>query len=428
MEKHLTQLQSAKLGLITSQMRYAAEKENIEVSSLLKSVAEGRIVIPANINHKSLKPCAIGEGLTTKINVNIGASEDINSIELEMAKLEMAVKYKADAIMDLSCSGDTSKFRKLLIEKSPIPVGTVPVYDSAAIHDGVVENITKESFFKTVRKHGEDGVDFITIHAGLTRKTIEQFKKIKRLTGIVSRGGAIIFEWMKKTGNENPFYEYFDELCDICLEYDICLSLGDGLRPGSIADATDYHQISELLTLGELTRRAKEKGVQVMIEGPGHVPLNEIQANMQIQKKICDYAPFYVLGPLVTDIAPGYDHITSAIGGAIAASHGADFLCYVTPAEHLSLPDISDVKEGIIASKIAAHAADIAKGVKNASNHDYQMSKARSELNWEKMLELSIDPDKASKYRKRHTPNTEEACTMCGNLCAVKRFNDCSGN
>ncbi|HBD95989.1 MAG: phosphomethylpyrimidine synthase [Spirochaetes bacterium GWF1_31_7] len=426
MNKFKTQLQAAQNNIITSQMKKVAQLENMNEQELLQLVAEGKIVIPANKNHTSLIPCGIGSQMRTKINVNIGVSEDIHSIDLEIEKLNLAIQYKADAIMDLSCSGLTEKFRKILVEKSPIPVGTVPVYDSAAIHNGIIENITKKSFFNTVRKHGEDGVDFITIHAGLTAKTVSKFAEIPRVTGIVSRGGAIMFEWMQKTGNENPFYEYFDELCDICQEFDMTLSLGDGLRPGSIADATDYHQISELVILGELTYRARKRGVQVMIEGPGHVPLHEIAANMLIQKKICGNAPFYVLGPLVTDIAPGYDHITSAIGGAIAASHGADFLCYVTPAEHLCLPDLSDVKEGIIASKIAAHAADISKGIKGAFNQDLEMSKARFDLDWEKMINLSIDPDKAKTYRARQEPSTKDACTMCGNLCAVKRFKECT--
>lgn len=421
MKQYNTQLEAAVNKIVTPEMEYVAESEGIDMAKLIGLVASGQVVIPANINHTSLKARGIGKNTRTKINVNIGVSEDVNSIESEFKKLDYAVRYNADAIMDLSCSGLTEQFRKMLIEKSPLPIGTVPVYDSAALHDGNIPAITKESFFSTVEKHGKDGVDFITIHAGLTRRTLEKFSTIPRVTGIVSRGGSIMLEWMKKTGNENPFYEYFDELCDICKKYDMTLSLGDGLRPGCIEDATDYHQISELLVLGELTVRARAKQVQVMIEGPGHMSLHEISANMLLQQKICKNAPFYVLGPLVTDIAPGYDHITSAIGGAIAASAGADFLCYVTPAEHLCLPDEEDVKEGIIASKIAAHAADIAKGLPGAAAVDLEMSKARYALDWSKMINLAIDPDKAQKYRARHQPKTEVACTMCGNLCAVKR-------
>lgn len=417
----LTQLAAARKGIFTRQMEQVIVSESITKEDLLEKVAEGKIVIPANKNHTNLKAKGIGESLRTKINVNIGVSEDVKSIEMEMKKVEYAIRYDADAIMDLSCSGLTEQFRKQLIEKSPLAVGTVPVYDTAALHHAVIEEIEVDSFFQSVEKHGMDGVDFVTIHAGLTQSIAKKINQFKRVTGIVSRGGAILYEWMMKHNQENPFYQDFERLCDICLKYDITLSLGDGLRPGCLADATDRHQINELIVLGELTEFAREKGVQVMIEGPGHMPMTQIAANMQIEKTICKGAPFYVLGPLVTDVAPGYDHITSAIGGAIAASAGADFLCYVTPAEHLCLPDEEDVKEGIIASKIAAHAADIAKGIKGAADWDRKMAQARYNLDWNEMLKLAIDPEKAIRYHERHTTSTEGACTMCGSLCAVKR-------
>jgi phosphomethylpyrimidine synthase len=349
-------------------------------------------------------------------------SKDVCSFDGEMKKAELALKFKADAIMDLSVSGDTEGFRKRLVKDIPVMIGTVPIYDTLTRTGKATEDLTIEDWFKTVEIHAENGIDFITIHAGLTSKCVQSITTNPRLCGIVSRGGSILFEWIKKTGTENPFYEHFDRLLDICEKHDVCISLGDGLRPGAIKDSTDAPQIEELITLGELTKRAWERKVQVMIEGPGHVPLHEVEMNMKLQKKLCHNAPFYVLGPLVTDIAPGYDHITSAIGGALAAMHGADFLCYVTPAEHLRLPSIEDVKEGIIASKIAAHAGDLAKGIPGAIDRDNAMSRARGKLDWEGQFEQALDPEKALTYRDSSRPKDGgDVCTMCGDFCAVKR-------
>ena len=384
-------------------------------------VAKGHIAIPANKRHTNLKGAGIGTGLRTKINVNLGVSKDCCNPEMEMRKVQDAIALKADAIMDLSNHGDTRHFRRSIISNSPVMVGTVPVYDALAAADGPLEKMTIEHLFDTVIAHAEDGVDFMTIHAGLTRAAVERIHKNPRLTHVVSRGGSILLEWMDKNDCENPFYQYFDRLLQICRDFDVTLSLGDGLRPGCLKDATDAPQIQELIFLGELTKTAWEQDVQVMIEGPGHVPLNEVVSNMQLQKKLCHGAPFYVLGPVVTDVAPGYDHITSAIGGALAAAHGADFLCYVTPAEHLRLPDNSDVKEGILAARIAAHAADIAKGLPGAIDWDHQMSQARCDLDWERMISLSMDPEKARSYRESSKPYNNDVCTMCGDMCAVKR-------
>ena len=342
---------------------------------------------------------------------------------MELEKVNNAVAMGAEAIMDLSSFGDTQKFRRKLTSECPAIIGTVPIYDAVVYYHKALKDITTQEWLDIVEMHAKDGVDFMTIHCGINKATAKRFKDAKRLTNIVSRGGSIIFAWMEMTGKENPFYEHFDEILDICREYDITLSLGDACRPGCIADATDTAQIEELITLGELTKRAWEKDVQVMIEGPGHMPLNQIAANMEIQKTLCHGAPFYVLGPLVTDVAPGYDHITSAIGGAIAAYSGAAFLCYVTPAEHLRLPNAADVKEGIIAAKIAAHAADIAKGVPGAAEWDYKMSEARKRLDWEEMFKLSMDPEKARRYRAEAKPEKEDTCSMCGNFCAVKNTN-----
>ncbi|WP_127836776.1 phosphomethylpyrimidine synthase ThiC [Clostridium prolinivorans] len=417
---YTTQMDAAKKGIITEEMRIVAEKEKMKVEELRNLIAEGKVVIPANKNHKTLSPEGIGQGLRTKINVNLGISKDCCNMEKELDKVKIALDMKAEAIMDLSNYGKTEDLRKKIINMSTAMLGTVPVYDAIGFYEKELKDITVDEFFKVVEKHGEDGVDFITIHAGLNRETAETFKRNKRLTNIVSRGGSLLFAWMELNKAENPFYEYYDRLLDICEKYDITISLGDACRPGSIKDATDASQIKELIVLGELTKRAWERNVQVMIEGPGHMPINEIQANMILEKKLCHGAPFYVLGPLVTDIAPGYDHITSAIGGAIAAASGADFLCYVTPAEHLRLPNVEDMKEGIIASKIAAHAADIAKGIKGAIEWDNAMSKARAELDWEKMFELSIDEEKARRYREESLPEHADSCTMCGKMCAVR--------
>ena len=423
----MTQLEAAKKNLITDEMKYVASSENIDDKFILNKIKEGKIVIPANINHKNLKPKGIGEGLTTKVNVNLGSSKDKEDFEFELEKLEVAIKYGADAVMDLSTGENLGELRKLIIERSPIPVGTVPIYEAAILAArkyGFLGKMSKEMLFETIEKHCEDGVDFITVHCGVTQKSIEKIKKEGRLLNVVSRGGSFLVEWMIFNKKENPLFEYYDELLKIVKKYDVTLSLGDGLRPGCLKDATDRGQIYELITLGELTQIAWEDGVQVMIEGPGHVPIDEIEMNIKLEKSLCHGAPFYVLGPVVTDIAPGYDHITAAIGGAIAAWHGADFLCYVTPAEHLRLPDINDVKEGLIATKIAAHAGDIGKKVKGAIDKDILMSIARRELNWKKQIELSLDPEKAREYRESLLSRDEDACSMCGEFCAVKKVRD----
>ena len=420
---YTTQMDAAKQGIVTEEMKKVAAKENIAVEELVKLIAKGQVIIPANKNHKCLDPNGIGDRLRTKINVNLGTSRDCVDLDMEMEKVNAAVELGAEAIMDLSSFGDTQKFRRKLTAECPATIGTVPIYDAVVYYHKALKDITTQEWLDIVKMHAEDGVDFMTIHCGINKATAKRFRDNKRLMNIVSRGGSIIYAWMEMTGNENPFYEHYDEILDICREYDVTMSLGDACRPGCLEDASDISQIEELITLGELTRRAWEKDVQVMIEGPGHMPINQIQANMEIQKTICKGAPFYVLGPLVTDIAPGYDHITAAIGGAIAATYGASFLCYVTPAEHLRLPDLDDVKEGIIASRIAAHAADIAKGAPGAIDWDHKMDVARKKLDWEEMFELSIDPDKARRYRESSKPEKEDTCSMCGNFCAVKNMN-----
>lgn len=417
-----TQMNAAKQGLITKEMQIVAAKEKMEVTRLRELVAEGKIVIPANKNHTTLSPEGVGDGLRTKINVNLGVSKDCCDLALELEKANSAVALKAEAIMDLSCYGKTQEFRRLLIDTCPVMIGTVPMYDAVGALDKELKDITVDEFFQVVETHAADGVDFMTIHCGLNRATAEKVKRNKRLTNLVSRGGSLLFAWMELNGQENPFYEHYDRLLDICAKYDVTISLGDACRPGSINDSTDAAQIEELIVLGELTKRAWAKDVQVMIEGPGHMALNEIAGNMMLQKRLCHGAPFYVLGPLVTDIAPGYDHITSAIGGAIAAANGANFLCYVTPAEHLKLPDLSDMKEGIIAARIAAHAADIAKGLPGAREWDNKMSAARADIDFPQMIELAIDPDKARAYREESAPESEDTCTMCGKMCAMKNM------
>ncbi len=421
MREYTTQMDAAGKGILTPQMADVLKNESISQNLLMERVAKGHIAIPANRNHTNLRGGGVGEGLTTKINVNLGVSKDVCSFDGEMNKAKLALDFKADAIMDLSVYGDTEGFRKRLVKDVPVMIGTVPIYDTLTRTGKATEELTLEDWFKTVEIHAENGIDFITIHAGLTSKCVQSITTNPRLCGIVSRGGSILFEWIKKTGTENPFYEHFDRLLDICEKHDVCISLGDGLRPGAIKDSTDAPQIEELITLGELTKRAWERKVQVMIEGPGHVPLHEVEMNMKLQKKLCHNAPFYVLGPLVTDIAPGYDHITSAIGGALAAMHGADFLCYVTPAEHLRLPSFDDVKEGIIASKIAAHAGDLAKGIPGAIDRDNAMSKARGTLDWDGQFAQALDPEKAQAYRDSSKPKDGDVCTMCGDFCAVKR-------
>jgi len=423
-----TQMEAARLGIITEQMLSVAEKESIDPQIIRERVAKGSIAIPANKNHNSLDPNGIGEGLKTKINVNLGVSGDCADYTEEFEKVNLALEFKAEAIMDLSNYGKTNTFRKQLIEKSPAMIGTVPIYDAIGYLEKDLKKITAKDFLKVVEAHAKEGVDFMTIHAGINRHAINSFRKAKRLTNIVSRGGSLVFAWMEMTGNENPFYEFYDDVLDILYKYDVTISLGDALRPGSTYDSTDAAQISELIELGHLTKRAWEKNVQVMVEGPGHMAINEIAANMILQKRICHNAPFYVLGPLVTDIAPGYDHITSAIGGAIAAANGADFLCYVTPAEHLRLPNKDDVKEGIIASKIAAHAADIAKGIPNARDVDNKMSDARRRIDWEEMFSLAIDPEKARAYFESKPPAERHSCSMCGKMCAMRTTNKILNN
>ena len=421
--EYTTQMDAARKGIITKEMEIAAKKEQMDVNEMRELVAKGQVIIPCNKLHTSLDPNAIGSMLKTKINVNLGISRDCKDMDMEIEKVNNAVKMGAESIMDLSSYGDTRTFRKRLTKECPAIIGTVPIYDAVVYYHKPLKEITSQEWLDIVRMHAEDGVDFMTIHCGINKATAGRFKANRRLTNIVSRGGSIIFAWMEMTGEENPFYEHYDEILDICREYDITMSLGDACRPGCIKDASDISQIEELVTLGELTKRAWEKDVQVMVEGPGHIPLNQIAANMEIQKTICQGAPFYVLGPLVTDIAPGYDHITAAIGGAVAAASGASFLCYVTPAEHLRLPNLDDVKEGIIASRIAAHAADIAKGVKGATDWDNAMSTARKKLDWEEMFNLCLDPEKARRYRAEAKPEKEDTCSMCGNFCAVKNMN-----
>lgn len=421
--EYTTQMDAAKKGIITEEMKQVADYENMSVEDIRELVAKGQVAIPANRNHTCLKPYGIGSKLKTKINVNLGTSKDCLDMDVEMEKVRESIRLGAESIMDLSSFGDTRKFRTKLTSECSAIIGTVPIYDAVVYYNKALKSITAREWIDVVRMHAEDGVDFMTIHCGINKATAQRFKNTKRHMNIVSRGGSIIFAWMELTGNENPFYEYYDEILDICNQYDVTISLGDACRPGCIEDAGDISQIEELVTLGELTQRAWDKNVQVMIEGPGHMPLNQIRSNMEIEQTICKGAPFYVLGPLVTDVAPGYDHITAAIGGAIAATYGASFLCYVTPAEHLRLPTVEDVKEGIIASKIAAHAADVAKGVPGATDWDHQMGEARRELDWEKQFELAIDSDKARRYRAESKPEKEDTCTMCGKMCAVRNIN-----
>ena len=420
MRNYTTQMDAARKGILTPEIKTVAEKEHMDEDKLMKLVAEGKVAICANKNHTCLSAEGVGSMLRTKINVNLGVSRDCKDYDVEMKKVMSAVNLGAEAIMDLSSHGDTQPFRRKLTSECPVMIGTVPVYDSVIHYQRDLATLSAQDFIDVIRMHAEDGVDFVTLHCGITQKTIEQIKKHKRKMNIVSRGGSLVFAWMSMTGEENPFYEHFDEILDICEEYDVTISLGDACRPGCLADATDVCQIEELVRLGELTKRAWEHNVQVMIEGPGHMVLTEIAANMKLEKRLCHNAPFYVLGPLVTDIAPGYDHITSAIGGAIAGSCGADFLCYVTPAEHLRLPTVEDVKEGIIAARIAAHAADLAKGVPGAQAWDDAMSKARVDVDFDKMISLAIDPEKARRYYESSKPECEGTCSMCGRMCPAR--------
>ena len=423
MRKYTTQMDAAKRGIVTPQMTNVADNEKIAIELLMARVASGEVAIPANINHTALVPNGVGTGLRTKINVNLGISGDCKDYSVEMQKVDLALSFGAESIMDLSNYGKTNVFRRELIAKSPAMIGTVPMYDAIGYLDKELCDITADDFLDVIRAHAIDGVDFMTIHAGINRAAVAAFKRDGRRMNIVSRGGSLLFAWMEMTGNENPFFEHYDAVLEILREHDVTISLGDALRPGCIDDATDSAQISELIELGHLTKRAWDRDVQVIIEGPGHMALNEIAANMTLQKRLCHNAPFYVLGPLVTDIAPGYDHITSAIGGAVAAMHGADFLCYVTPAEHLRLPDVDDVREGIIASKIAAHAADIAKGIEGAREIDNRMSDARRNLDWKSMIDLAIDGEKAKRYHNGASDTDEHSCTMCGKMCAVRTTN-----
>lgn len=419
----MTQLESAGQGIITKEMKEAALREGLDAESLRAGIERGEIVLPCNINHRNRTPIAVGKGLSTKVNANIGTSDAYPEIAKELEKLKAAVEAGAHSVMDLSTGGDIDEVRKAVINASPVMVGTVPLYqalvDAAGKGRGMVE-MTEEEIFRAVEKHCADGVDFITVHCGVTREVLGELKAKGRVMDIVSRGGAFMAAWMLHNDRENPLYAQFDRLLETARKYDVTLSLGDGLRPGCIEDASDAPQIRELVILGGLVKRARAAGVQVMVEGPGHLPLDQIQANMKLEKTLCHHAPFYVLGPLVTDVAPGYDHITSAIGGAIAAWAGADFLCYVTAAEHLGLPTGEEVREGVIASRIAAHAADLVKGVKGAREWDLEMAKARKALNWEKQIALAMDPVKASRLRKEKNEGDQECCTMCGRFCAYK--------
>jgi phosphomethylpyrimidine synthase len=417
----MTQLELARKGNISPQMKRVADKEGLEAESIRQGVAQGTIVIPTNIGHSNLDPVGIGKGLCTKVSANIGTSPDCSDIDIELEKLRTAIEYKADTVMDLSSGGDIAAIRRAIIASCPLPLGTVPIYQAgieAIERQGAIVKMTADDLFATIEQQAEDGVDFVTVHCGVTRRAITQLKRQGRLTNVVSRGGAFLIGWILYHEQENPLYEQYDRLLEIARRYDVTLSLGDGMRPGSLSDATDRPQIEELLTLAELVERARAAGVQVMVEGPGHMPLDQIVANVQLEKRLCKGAPFYVLGPLVTDIAAGYDHIAGAIGGAIAAAAGTDFLCYVTPSEHLSLPNADDVKEGVIAARIAAHAADIVKGVKDTAEWDKSMSIARKNFNWEEQIRLSLNPTKARQVHARF-PTKGATCSMCGEHCAM---------
>jgi len=417
----MTQREWALKGTITPQMETVACREGVDPAFILEGLAKGTLCLPANPYHRNLEPCAIGKGLRTKVNANLGTSSDYGSLETELEKLRIAVEYGSDTVMDLSTGEDIPGMRRAIVAHSPVAVGTVPIYQAAveAIDKyGAIVDMTPDDLFRVIEDNARDGVDFMTVHCGITRVVVERLKRQRRVTDVVSRGGTFLIGWMLHNGKENPLYEHYDRLLDLARAYDFTLSLGDGLRPGSLADATDRPQIEELITLGELVERAWEAGVQVMVEGPGHIPLDQIETNMRLQKTLCKGAPFYVLGPLVTDIGAGYDHITSAIGGALGAIYGADYLCYVTPSEHLGLPDAEDVKLGVIASRIAGHAADIVKGVKGAAEWDLEMARARKSLDWEKQARLSLDPKRAFAVRSRHAP-LGKACSMCGKYCAM---------
>lgn len=423
--KLVTQIDFARAGQITPQMKEVAEREHRDPEYIRERVADGRITIPANIVHikKGMRAFGVGEGLSTKVNVNLGISGDKADAAEEWKKVKIAEDFGADAIMDLSNSGKTRQFRQQLIDETPLMVGTVPMYDAIGYMEKPLVKLTKDDLFEVVRAHAEDGVDFMTIHCGINKSVTKTFKETGRLMNIVSRGGSLLFGWMEVTGNENPFYEFYDELLEICHEYDVTISLGDSCRPGCLYDSNDATETAEIIELGKLCKRAWAAGVQVMVEGPGHMALDEIAANMKLQKRLCHNAPFYVLGPLVTDIGVGYDHITAAIGGAISASSGADFLCYVTPAEHLCLPNAQDVLDGLMATKIAAHAADIAKKVPHARDMDDKMGQARRKLDWDAMWKCALDPITGKKRYEESPAATEGTCTMCGKMCAVRTVN-----
>lgn len=417
----MTQQQLARQGTVSAAVTYVAEKQSLDLDFIMQGLVAGEIIVPANVNHTSLLPCAIGRGLRTKVNANIGTSSDFCDLNAELRKLQTAVDCGADAVMDLSTGGDISIIRKAIIDASTLPVGTVPIYQAgieAIENRGAIVNMHVDDIFAVIEEHARDGVDFMTVHCGVTQTSLARLKKQGRTTDIVSRGGAFLIGWMLHNDRENPLYQYYDRLLDLASKYDFALSLGDGLRPGCLADATDRAQIEELITLGELVDCSRQAGVQTMIEGPGHLPLDQITTNVQLEKSLCHGAPFYVLGPLVTDVGAGYDHITAAIGGAIAAAAGADFLCYVTPSEHLSLPGVQDVKEGVIAARIAAHAADIVKGVKGAKEWDDQMSRARKALDWDTQARLSLDPELSERVHSK-IPASEATCSMCGKYCAM---------
>ncbi len=419
----ITQLESARAGAVTEEMRLCAEQEGVTPEYIRRGVEDGTIVVCRNRRHGAIPPLAIGKGMRTKINANIGTSKDKTDPALELEKVRICAAAGADTIMDLSTGGDIRGIRQAVMAASALVVGTVPIYQAVVdltARKTAISEMTADDLFRVIEENGEDGVDFITVHCGVTRRSVAAVEEQGRTLGIVSRGGSILANWMACNGRENPLYEDYDRLLDIARRYEMVLSLGDGLRPGCLADATDRGQVQELITLGELTKRARERGVQVMIEGPGHVPLRDIEANILMQKNLCNGAPFYVLGPLPTDIAPGYDHITSAIGGAIAGAAGADFLCYVTPSEHLRLPTLEDVKEGIIASKIAAHIADIAKGLPGALERDLRMARARKEFDWQGQIDVSVDPVTTEAMLEKSRSAEEEGCTMCGELCAIK--------
>jgi len=422
----MTQLQMAKDGIISEEMKTVAKDEQVDVEWLREEIVQGRITIPKNINH-DFHPMGIGNKLRTKINANIGTSPDHHDLEEELEKLKIAVAYGSDSVMDLSTGGNLAAIRKAILKQSPVMVGTVPIYQVAAellAKGKKIADMSVDELFDSIEKQSEEGVDYITVHCGVTQKVIDTLKKNPRLLGMVSRGGTLLMKWMRINKAENPLYEYFDRLLFIAEKYDVTLSLGDGLRPGCLADASDAAQFEELIVLGELQKRAVKHNVQVIIEGPGHVPLNEVESNMRLQKSICNDAPFYVLGPITTDIAPGYDHITSAIGGALAAYSGADFLCYVTPSEHLCLPNEDDVREGVVAAKIAARSADIALGIPGVKELDNKMAEYRRDLNWEGQYKIALDPILARKRRKSSEDFSEDVCTMCGKLCAIKQSRD----